>query len=133
MNIFFDVDDTLIAFDGSLRPHVYEVFQMLLDDGHAIYIWSGVGLRWEIIERHKLRPYIQDCFVKPTANYRKALEILGIPVHPDFCVDDHPELIKSLGGEAVKPYYWADARDKEMLRIYDAITEFARSNTSPGD
>ena len=95
MNIFFDVDDTLIAFDGSLRPHVYEVFQKLLDDGHDIYIWSGVGLRWEIIERHKLRPYIQDCFVKPTANYRKGLEILGIPVHPDFCVDDHPELIKS--------------------------------------
>ena len=82
MNIFFDVDDTLIAFDGSLRPHVYEVFQKLLDDGHDIYIWSGVGLRWEIIERHKLRPYIQDCFVKPTANYRKGLEILGIPVHP---------------------------------------------------
>ena len=78
-------------------------------------------------------PYIQDCFVKPTANYRKGLEILGIPVHPDFCVDDHPELIKSLGGEAVKPYYWADTRDKEMLRIYDAITEFARSNTSSGD
>ena len=132
MNIFFDVDDTLIAFDGSLRPHVYEVFQMLLDDGHDIYIWSGVGLRWEIIERHKLRPYIQDCFVKPTANYRKALEILGIPVHPDFCVDDHPELIKSLGGEAVKPYYWADTRDKEMLRIYDAITEFAKAGGNEG-
>ena len=75
-------------------------------------------------------PYIQDCFVKPTANYRQGLEILGIPVHPDFCVDDHPELIKALGGEAVKPYYWADDRDKEMLRIYDAITEFAKAGGS---
>ena len=66
--------------------------------------------------------------MKPTANYRKGLEILGIPVTPDFCVDDHPELVRALGGEAVKPYYWADDRDKEMLRIYDAITEFAATS-----
>ncbi len=125
MNIFFDVDDTLIAFNGSLRPHVYEVFQKLLDDGHDIYIWSGVGLRWEIIDRHKLRSYIKDCFVKPTQNYVQGLEILGIPIRPDFCVDDHVELVNALGGEAVKPYYWADQRDREMLRIYDAISEFA--------
>src|SRR5262245_21724822 len=26
VNIFFDVDETIVAYDGSLRPHVREVF-----------------------------------------------------------------------------------------------------------
>ena len=42
MNIYFDVDYTLIAMDGSLRPGTTEVFESLLEDGHFIYIWSGV-------------------------------------------------------------------------------------------
>ena len=128
MNIFFDVDDTIISFNGALRPHVHEVFQKLVDDGHDIYIWSGVGLRWEVIDRHNLRPYIIDCFVKPTQSYREGLKTLRIPIEPDFCVDDHPELVKELGGEAIKPYFWVDENDKELLRIYDVITEFHQNN-----
>lgn len=128
MNIFFDVDDTIIAFNGDLRPHVREVFQKLLDKGHNNYIWSGVGLRWEIIDRHGLRSYVTDCFVKPTQRYRESLKIMGIPVKPDFCIDDHPELIKELGGEAIKPYYWSEEQDKEMLRVYDVFLEFERDN-----
>ena len=35
-------------------------------------------------------------------------------------------------GEAVKPYYWADDNDKEMLRIYDAINELSANSGRPG-
>ncbi|MEE9198503.1 MAG: hypothetical protein V3U26_01760, partial [Dehalococcoidia bacterium] len=65
MNVFFDVDDTLVSFDGSLRPHVREVFQRLVKDGHSIYVWSGVGVRWEVVDRHGLRPFVTDCLLKP--------------------------------------------------------------------
>ncbi|HEY3059716.1 MAG TPA: HAD hydrolase family protein [Chloroflexota bacterium] len=42
MNIFFDVDETILGYDGSLRPLVRETFKVLVDEGHRIYIWSGV-------------------------------------------------------------------------------------------
>ncbi len=125
MNVFFDVDDTIIAWNGKLRPFVHDVFQRLIDDGHTIYIWSGVGLRWDVIDKHDLRQYVTDCFMKPVYDYRNGLRRLRIPVEPDFCIDDHSELVAALGGEAIKPYYWAEPDDREMLRIYDAISAFA--------
>ena len=43
----FGVDATIVgSYDGKLRPMVREVFEQLRADGHQIYIWSGVGLRW---------------------------------------------------------------------------------------
>ncbi len=124
MNIFFDVDDTLIAFNGALRPHVREVFQRLVEDGHNIYVWSGVGIRWEVVDKHGLRSLVTDCCLKPVSDYRQGIGRLDVPVNPDFCVDDHPQLIEALGGEAIRPYFWPDERDQEMLRIYDAIAAF---------
>ncbi len=43
MNIFFDMDYTLLAVDGSLRPKVREVLQRLKDDGHQLYVWSAMA------------------------------------------------------------------------------------------
>ena len=43
MNIFFDVDYTILGLDNSLRPETKEVFQRLVDEGHLVYIWSGRG------------------------------------------------------------------------------------------
>src|SRR4029079_3749145 len=34
MNIFFDVDNTIITWDVKLRPGVHEVFARLREDGH---------------------------------------------------------------------------------------------------
>ena len=65
MNIYFDVDYTLIAMDGSLRPGTTEVFESLLEDGHFIYIWSGVGMRTKDMERLDLMDLISGIFVKP--------------------------------------------------------------------
>ena len=38
MNIFFDVDNTIITWDVKLRPGVEEIFTRLREDGHTIYL-----------------------------------------------------------------------------------------------
>ena len=65
MNIFFDVDYAIIGIDNSLRPGTREVFRRLIVDGHLIYIWSGLGPRWEVVERHKLEEFASGVFWKP--------------------------------------------------------------------
>jgi len=125
MKVFFDVDYTLIADDGSLRPYVREVFEKLKEDGHDIYIWSGVGLRWEVINRHELREYIETCYLKPLSDYRDALIELGVDIIPDFCIDDHNGIVLAFGGTAVKPYYTKNLNDQELLRVYEEIKKAA--------
>lgn len=132
MKIFFDVDYTLIADDGTLRPFVKEVFQKIVDDGHEIYIWSGVGLRWAVVKQHELGGYIRTCFVKPLSEYRDSLQGLGVNIVPDFCVDDHPAVVHALGGTAIRPYYSANPDDREMLRVYDEIAKMAASRGATG-
>ena len=65
MNIFFDVDNTLIMWDGKLRNHSEDVFKKILDDGHTLYIWSGIGIRKKEIEGVGLDKYVTDYFIKP--------------------------------------------------------------------
>ena len=62
LNVFFDVDGTLITWDNKIRPFVREVFQQIKDDGHDIYIWSGIGFRQEVVNRHELQPWISGLF-----------------------------------------------------------------------
>ncbi|MCX6021717.1 MAG: hypothetical protein NTZ05_08295 [Chloroflexi bacterium] len=123
LNIFFDVDYTLISYDGSLRPGVHEIFQQLRDDGHQIHIWSGMGKRWDVIDRHKLGGYIEGCHIKPLENHHKQLQRLNIPVMPDFCVDDHQEIIDVFGGYRIRAYDPPNKNDQEMTRVYDAIAQ----------
>ena len=49
LNIFFDVDYTILGLDNSLRPGTREVFQKMVDDGHHAHVWSGMGERWEVV------------------------------------------------------------------------------------
>jgi len=126
MNVFFDVDYTLIADDGSLRPYVHEVFQKIKDDGHNIYIWSGVGIRWEVVNRHNLREYIETCYLKPLSDYKEALIDLGVDVMPDFVIDDHSGVAIAFGGVVVKPYYTRNPDDEEMLRVYDELKTYKK-------
>src|SRR5687767_3537237 len=118
MNVFFDVDYTLIAEDGSLRPLVKETFEKIKQDGHKIYIWSGVGIRWEVVRRHDLKPYIETCYLKPLSDYRETLIELGVDIVPDFCIDDHSGVVLAFGGVVVKPYYTKNLADDEMNRVY---------------
>jgi FMN phosphatase YigB (HAD superfamily) len=126
MNIFFDVDDTLISWDVHLRPGVHEVMGKLRADGHRIYIWSGRGVRWEVVHRFNLRHFIENCYWKPLFDHEKRLSELGVPVVPDYTVDDHKEIIDVFGGTVVVPPERDMTHDREMWRTYDEFTEFVR-------
>ena len=103
MNIFFDMDYTLLGVDGSLRPGARELMQRLRDEGHALYVWSGNGIRWLELRRHGLEPLVEDCFEKPMHDYAEAAERLALPVKPDLVVDDHLEVVASGCGPTTSP------------------------------
>ncbi len=130
MKIFFDVDYTILGLDNSLRPRTKETFQRLLDDGHLIYIWSGMGERWEVIEGHDLSQYVSGVYEKPRDNFDKKFELLNIPEIPDFVIDDYPEIVAHYGGLWVQPYFFQRNKDDAMDTIYEVITEVVETKTS---
>lgn len=125
MNVFFDVDYTLISYEGVLRPHVREVFRALTEEGHRIYIWSGVGLRHKVVESHGLSEFVSGIFVKPLDNHRAMLPKLGIHVNPDFIVDDHSEMTAVFEGMHITPYSYPSTHDTELLRAHELIRKAA--------
>ena len=130
MNIFFDVDETILGYDGSLRPLVKETFQALVDEGHRIFVWSGVRtgemVRTEVVQPYGLEAYVTDCFQKPRFDYREQWLRTGIEVQPDFCVDDYPEIVEVFGGILIKPYP-RERPDADLERVYAAIQAASRS------
>jgi hypothetical protein len=122
VNIFFDVDHTIIAYhDRVLRPGVRELFERLRADGHVIYLWSGIGARWEIVHAHGLEDFVAGCFDKPLYHHEAMLAPLGITVWPDFVIDDHPHLVAVFGGCVVSAYRSPDDNDQEMQRVYGEV------------
>ena len=130
MNIFFDVDYTILGLDNSLRPDTREVFQRLVDEGHLVYIWSGQGERWEVVRKFQLEPLISGVYEKPLHNHHERLEGLGVPLVPDFVIDDYPEVAAAFGGVWVRPYFFKGSPDQEMERVYSIIKDFACTGTS---
>ena len=124
MNIFFDVDYTILAMDGSLRPGTAEVMQQLAAGGHSVFVWSGVGVRGEEVRRHGLQGYVSGVFQKPLQNFESGLATLGIPVRPDFVVDDYPEIVSAFGGVVVRPYYFPVVGDDEIRRVYEVVVDY---------
>jgi hypothetical protein len=121
VNVFFDVDCTIVDADERLRPGVRELFEDLHAAGHAIYLWSGLGARWEIVRAHGLDALVRACFTKPLYQYERMLAPLGIDIHPDWVVDDHPHLVAAFGGSVVAPYTGPNEHDAEMERVGRAI------------
>jgi hypothetical protein len=130
LNVFFDVDDTLISWNVKLRPDVAEVFAQLNRDGHTVYLWSGYGPRWEVVRRFELHEHVRDCFSKPLHDHHERLVELGVPFVPDYVVDDHPDIIAAFGGTLVFPAGKPFVEDREMWRAYDEITAFAASRAA---
>ena len=130
MKIFFDVDYTILGLDDTLRPGTTDTFQKLRDDGHEIYIWSGLGERWEVIEKHGLGRFVSGVYEKPTHHYHERLAELKIPVEPEFVIDDYPEIVAAFGGVWVPPYFFARSVDQEMARIYRIIGDFLATGGS---
>ena len=130
MNIFFDVDYTIVGLDDSLRPGTSETFQRLIDDGHLIYVWSGVGPRWEVVRKYDLEKFASGVYEKPTDHYVERLAELGVPLTPDFVIDDYPEIVAVFGGICVPPYFFKRNPDKQMERVYDIIAEYVQKGHS---
>ena len=130
MNIFFDVDYTILGMDNTLRPRTKETFQLLIDDGHLVYIWSGLGPRWEVVKQHKLEKFASGVYEKPMHDFHARLEELGVPVTPDFVIDDYPEVVSAFGGVWVPPYFFKRSGDEEMDRIYRIATEYVERGSS---
>ena len=120
MRIFFDVDYTIHGTDGSLRPGTYELFQMLKADGHSLYIWSGVGIRWTEVKTHGLEAFVTDCYMKPRPDLGESIENLGFSA-PDLVVDDYPAFVEKFGGICLYPYYYKDSDDHEMDGVYEIV------------
>ncbi|MBI4497622.1 MAG: hypothetical protein HY689_06985 [Chloroflexi bacterium] len=131
MNIFFDVDFTLVGVDGSLRPGVKEVLQRLREDGHRVYLWSGLRVPWDAADRHGLTDLIHGCYAKPIEDHRSWVARLQIP-EPHFCIDDNQETIAVFGGYTISPYIYPEHPDEHMWRVYQAIVEHVTNgHTTP--
>jgi hypothetical protein len=133
VNVFFDVDDTILAFDGSLRPHTHLVFEQLIADGHDVYIWSGVGLRNADVERAGLQALVTGIYRKPLSDFAAGLERFEVPVMPDFVIDDYPGIVAHFGGLHIKPYVSGTLPDEELLAVPDLVAALvlARSSVAP--
>ena len=116
MNVFFDVDYTILGMDGSLRPGTEELFGQLDDDGHHVYVWSGFGDRTHEIRRAGLERF-RGAFRKPLSDFGRGLCRCGVPVVPDFVVDDHPGIVQYFGGFCIRPYRGRHDADGELRRI----------------
>ena len=121
MNIFFDVDQTLISSSNALRPGVLELFEALRVAGHTIYLWSGIGPRPEVVRQHGLEAYVSGCYEKPLSRYDELLRPLGIPVRPDYVVDDHEGLVLHFGGTQVSHYLLENPADRELARVAERL------------
>ncbi len=130
MNIYFDVDDTLVTWDHRLRPHVHAVFERLRHDGHAIYVWSGRGKRWEVVGRHALGPWVVTCHEKPLEDHHAQLAVLGVNPAPDFVVDDHYAVVRAFGGYWIAPPRLPFEQDQQMWRVYDAVLRCVAHRTA---
>lgn len=123
--IFFDVDDTILTWDRRLRPFAREVIGELAGQGWHVYLWSGVGRRWEVLDVYGLRPHIRDCFEKPLSRHRERLPELGIPFIPDWVVDDDAEIVRVFGGTVVPAPLEPLAADRHLLRVLEDVAHRA--------
>ena len=133
MNVFFDCDFTLTGIDGRLRPYVPEVFQRLRDEGHQVYIWSGVRVPWDIYRNFGLQDYINGVYIKPLEDHHFSLGLFKIPVKPDFVVDDNVGPVEAFGGHVVPPYIYVDEPDNHIWRAYESFQIFLSQSAASED
>jgi haloacid dehalogenase-like hydrolase len=121
VNIFFDVDETLIAYDGSLRPGTRSVLERLVSDGHHVYIWSGRGIRATEVHRTGLGDLVSGIYQKPLSDFTAGLARCGIHAFPDFVVDDYPGIVEFFGGLCIRPYHGGAQVDSELADLPELV------------
>ena len=125
MNIFFDVDGTIVHWVGDeafLRKGVRQALSAIRDDGHTIFLWSGVGKRWEIVNRFALHPWITGCYCKPKFDPAARLAEFGVDINPDFVIDDYPEIVADFEGVVIGTFVEGEAGE-EFARVITAIRD----------
>jgi len=130
VNIFFDVDYTILSADGALRNNTREVFGRLIHDGHRIHIWSGEGRREAVVTAHGLTPYVSGIFAKPLTDYPAGLRRFGVDPVPDFIIDDYPQIVAFFGGFHIRDFYSANDYDDEMETVYRVVQELVETGAS---
>lgn len=114
MNIFFDVQGTLLTDEDDLRPHAREVFVRLAEMGHSVYIWSTAGEGYAAHAAWVLgvEDVVRGCFGKS-----------WVPEHiqVDYAVDDSPWWVEKHGGYLIEAYD-GDLWDQELLGVLEALT-----------
>jgi hypothetical protein len=122
VNVFFDMDYTIFGMDGSLRPGTMEVFEQLVARGHDVYVWSGMGgVRWDEVRRAGLEPFVKGVYRKPLSDFRAGRERCGVPVVPDFVIDDYPQIVAFFGGVCIKEYQSRHQEDAELYAVLAKI------------
>jgi hypothetical protein len=121
--IFFDVDDTILTWRQRLRPLTREVMAALVDAGFEVFLWSGVGRRWEVVEAHGLGLFVSDCFEKPLFRHRERLDELGVPFVPDYVIDDDAAIVRAFGGRCVPAPLEPLSDDRHLLEVLHDIQD----------
>lgn len=125
MRVFFDVDYTILSSDYGVRTGTVDTFRRLVADGHQVYVWSGEGKRYEVLRDFALEPFVSGVYEKPTYDYARRLDHLGIDCVPDFVIDDYVEIVSVFGGYHVRDFYSKLVDDDEMEHVYRTICEVA--------
>lgn len=116
MNIFFDVDHTLVlptAERNNLRPGAHEVMRSLKVAGHGVYVWSAGGQAYveRVVELHALVEFVDGCFDKDPR----------VDPRPDFIIDDDWFLVEKYGGHCVPQYKAVNAADRALHEALEAL------------
>ena len=121
VDVFVDVDHTIVGSDGSLRPGTHEALARLRADGHRVHLWSGEGPRWEVVDAHGLEPLLDGVHAKPTSDYQARLAEVAVRIVPDFVVDDYPHIVRVFGGLVIPPYYGRRRPDDAITLVPEII------------
>lgn len=110
MNIFFDVDHTLVfatQHANNLRPGAHAAFRRLKAEGHMVYVWSAGGKDYveKVVEIHGLIEWVDGCFDKDPK----------VEPRPDFIIDDDWYLVEKYGGHLVSQYKIVNDEDSELM------------------
>lgn len=118
MNVFFDVDHTLVFIDqntNALRPGAREAMARLKLAGHGVYVWSASGLAHveRTCELHGLGEWVDGMFDKDPR----------VRPYPDFIIDDDWYLVEKYGGHCVSQYKAVNHEDREFEAALERLVE----------
>jgi hypothetical protein len=122
MNVFFDVQGTLLTMEEAPRPCAREAFLRLKEQGHDLYLWSsgGAGYAATAADLLGVADLVEGCLDK-----RQEPEV---PVA--FAVDDDAGVVEAHGGHRIKPFD-GDPWDEELLRAAEAVDGASGRGATP--